>query len=72
MNSLAGVIEQLGNLSKHADQIFSGLIEDATDCFRRAQNVGSRINALQEQISQLDYRSEGLGWVCVVVIGDNF
>lgn len=58
VNSLSGVIEQLGNLAKHADQIFNGIIEDATDCFRRAQNVSQRISVLQEHITALDYRSE--------------
>ena len=60
VNSLAGVIEQLGNLAKHADQIFTGLVDDAAECFRRAQNVSTRINTLQVQIAQLDYRNEGL------------
>jgi hypothetical protein len=59
INALSGVIAQLGSLAKHADQIFTGLIEDASFCFQRAQNNSIRIGDLQDHIQRLDYRNQG-------------
>ena len=46
-------------MAKHADQIFSGLIEEAAACHRRAGDLTQRISAVKDRISKLDYRSQG-------------
>ena len=54
VNSLAGLIKQLSNLSKHADGLFGELISDASAVFQRTVAMNKRVEILRETAKALD------------------
>ena len=54
INSLAGVIKQLSSLSKHAENLFGDLVNEANAIFQRSTSLGQRVHNLYERTSQLD------------------
>ena len=53
-NTLANVIRQLSSLSKHADDMFSELVRDASTIFSRTMSLTERVNKLNVKVTQLD------------------
>lgn len=54
VNSLAGLIKQLSNLSKHAEDLFGELISDASAIFQRTVAMNKRVETLRETAKVLD------------------
>ncbi len=54
VNSLAGVIQQLSSISKHAEDLFGDLVNEASSIFQRSTQLGQRVHTLYERTSQLD------------------
>lgn len=61
VNSLAGVIKQLSSISKHAENLFGDLINEATGIFQRSTALNKRVEVLYQKTSRLDSaaREEG-------------
>lgn len=53
-SSLASIIRQLSSLSKHAEDMFSELVHEATIVFDRANNLQERVGRLKVKVTQLD------------------
>ncbi|XP_033118546.1 wiskott-Aldrich syndrome protein family member 3-like isoform X2 [Anneissia japonica] len=53
-NTLSGVIRQLSNLSKHAEDIFGDLYQEANSVFIRANILQDRIDKLTVKVTKLD------------------
>eukprot|EP00039_Didymoeca_costata_P025503 m.13630 g.13630 ORF g.13630 m.13630 type:complete len:467 (+) comp4888_c0_seq1:110-1510(+) len=53
VNALAGLLRQLANLAKHADDIFGELIEESKALEGRAQDVNRRVSTIKEGITKL-------------------
>ena len=54
VNSLAGVIKQLSSISKHAENLFGDLANEAQAIFQRTTALNQRVLVLYEKTSQLD------------------
>lgn len=54
VNSLAGVIKQLSSISKHAENLFGDLANEANTIFQRTTALNQRVLVLYEKTSQLD------------------
>ncbi len=54
VNSLSGVIQQLSSISKHAEDLFGDLVNEATSIFQRSSVLNGRVQVLYERTSQLD------------------
>ncbi len=54
VNSLAGVIQQLSSISKHAEDLFGDLVNEASSIFQRSTRLSQRVQTLYEKTSQLD------------------
>lgn len=54
VNSLAGVIQQLSSISKHAEDLFGDLVNEAASIFQRSSVLSGRVQTLYERTSQLD------------------
>ena len=54
VNSLAGVIKQLSSMSKHAENLFGDLVEEANNIFQRSTVLTQRVQVLYEKTSVLD------------------
>ena len=53
-NTLANVIRQLSTLSKHAEDMFGELFEEANSFFERANGLQERVERLKVKVTQLD------------------
>nr|XP_055056801.1 actin-binding protein WASF3 [Misgurnus anguillicaudatus] len=53
-NSLSTIIRQLSSLSKHAEDVFSELFNEANTFYVRANGLQDRINRLAIKVTQLD------------------
>ncbi|XP_013410911.1 wiskott-Aldrich syndrome protein family member 2 isoform X2 [Lingula anatina] len=53
-NSLANVIHQLSSLSKHAEDMFGELFNEANAFFQRANHLQERVERLKVKVTQLD------------------
>ena len=62
VNSLAGVIKQLSSISKHAEDLFGDLINEASAIFQRSTSLTQRVEVLYQKTSRLDSaaREEGI------------
>ena len=62
VNSLAGVIKQLSSISKHAENLFGDLINEANSIFQRSAALNQRVETLYQKTSRLDSaaKEEGL------------
>lgn len=62
VNSLAGLIRQLSSISKHAENLFTDLFNEASSIFQRSTALNDRVQRLQETWTQLDasVKEEGL------------
>ena len=62
INSLAGVIKQLSSISKHAENLFGELFNEANSMYQRTANLSERVQRLQEKATTLDsnVKEEGL------------
>ena len=54
VNSLAGLIKQLSNVSKHAENLFSDLFTEAGAIFQRTAALNQRVQTLRERVVKLD------------------
>lgn len=54
INSLAGVIKQLSSISKHAEDLFGDLVNEAGSIYQRSTALGQRVQTLYEKTTQLD------------------
>ncbi|XP_071505618.1 uncharacterized protein [Diadema antillarum] len=52
--TLASIIRQLGNLSKHAEDIFGDLFQESMAISTRAGNIQNRMDAISRAVSQMD------------------
>lgn len=61
VNSLAGVIKQLSSISKHAENLFGDLINEANSIYQRSTALNNRVEVLYQKTSRLDSaaREEG-------------
>lgn len=67
VNSLAGVIKQLSSISKHAENLFADLFNEANVIFQRSTALNERVKNLFEKTALLDASAKedgkrGLGW----------
>ena len=65
VNSLAGVIKQLSSISKHAEDLFGDLINEASAIFQRSTSLTQRVEVLYQKTSRLDSaaREEGIKFI---------
>ena len=54
VNSLAGVIKQLSSISKHAENLFGDLVDEANNIYQRSTALTQRVQVLYEKTSRLD------------------
>ena len=54
VNSLAGVIKQLSSISKHAENLFADLFNEANVIFQRSTALNVRVQNLFEKTALLD------------------
>ncbi len=54
VNSLAGVIKQLSSISKHAENLFGDLVDEANNIFQRSTALTHRVQVLYDKTSRLD------------------
>ena len=54
VNSLAGLIKQLSSLSKHAENLFEELFNDANNIFQRTAGLNTRVEKLRDTVVKLD------------------
>ena len=54
VNSLAGLIKQLSSLSKHAENVFEELFNDANDVYQRTVGLNRRLETLRDTVGRLD------------------
>ncbi|KAK2154668.1 hypothetical protein LSH36_261g03049 [Paralvinella palmiformis] len=57
-STLANVIRQLSSLSKHAEDMFSELTQEANNFFHRANQIQERVDRLKIKVTQLDSTGE--------------
>lgn len=67
VNSLAGVIKQLSSISKHAENLFADLFNEANVIFQRSTALNERVKNLFDKTALLDASAKedgrrGLGW----------
>ena len=69
INSLAGVIKQLSSISKHAEDLFGELINEAGAIYQRSAALGQRVQTLYERTTQLDsaVKEDGEDYIGVCV-----
>lgn len=53
-HTLTGIIYQLSDLSRHANDIFLGIEKEAREVFRRSYKIQGRLRSLQSEIHTLD------------------
>ncbi|XP_069569384.1 actin-binding protein WASF3 [Brachyistius frenatus] len=53
-NTLSAIIRQLGTLSKHAENVFGELFNEANTFYARANSLQDRIDRLAVKVTQLD------------------
>lgn len=58
VNSLAGVIRQLGSLSKHAEDLLSQIIGEIQKVSRKADSLHVRIKDASHRVSRLNPKDE--------------
>ena len=54
VNTLAGLIKQLSSVSKHAENLFGDLVNEANGIYLRTVTLSGRVAGLQEKIQMLD------------------
>ena len=54
INTLAGVIKQISSLSKHAENLFGDLFNEANNIFKRSTVLNKKVGELHDRIRQLD------------------
>ena len=54
VNTLAGLIKQLSSVSKHAENLFGDLVNEANGIYLRTVSLSARVQGLQDGMSQLD------------------
>lgn len=54
VNSLAGLIKQLSNVSKHAENLFMDLFTEASTMFQRTVALNQRVQTLHQCVVKLD------------------
>lgn len=54
VNSLSGVMRQLGSLSKHAEDLLSQVFGEIQKVKRKADSLNSRIERAAQRLSQLN------------------
>lgn len=62
INSLAGVIKQLSSLSKHAENLFGELFNEANNIFQRSAGLNARVGELHKRLKVMDatVKEEGI------------
>ena len=63
VNSLAGVIKQLSSMSKHAENLFGDLVDEANSIYQRSTVLTQRVQVLYEKTSALDSMAKEEGEV---------
>nr|XP_054767906.1 actin-binding protein WASF2-like [Lytechinus pictus] len=58
--TLASIIRQLGNLGKHAEDIFADLLSEATSLTLRARSVQDRLDKLNTTFEKLDSKTDSV------------
>lgn len=58
VKTLCGVMRQLSSLSKHAEDMFGELCNEATNIFQRTNSLHERIQNLSLKVTQLDSNVE--------------
>ena len=53
VNSLSGLIKQLSSISKHAENLFGDLVNEANGIYLRTAAINQRVLGLQDKIAQL-------------------
>ena len=72
VNTLAGLIKQLSSVSKHAENLFGDLVNEANGIYLRTVSLSGRVLGLQDKLQQLDAGGKEDGeclCVCVCVGG---
>ncbi|XP_061608679.1 actin-binding protein WASF3 [Phyllopteryx taeniolatus] len=59
-NTLSAIIRQLSSLSKHAENVFGDLFNEANTFYVRANSLQDRIDRLAIKVTQLDSSVEGV------------
>ena len=54
VNTLSGLIKQLSSISKHAENLFGELFNEATSIYERSSKLNIRVSALHEKAALLD------------------
>lgn len=59
--TLSNIIRQLSSMSKYAEDLFGGLLDDIGVLVQRSTNLQQRINVLTDHVEQLDASSDPVG-----------
>ena len=63
VNSLSGVMRQLGSLSKHAEDLLSQVVGEIQKVKRKADSLNSRIERAAQRVLQLNpLEEQGETW----------
>lgn len=54
VNTLAGLIKQLSSVSKHAENLFGDLVNEANGIYLRTVALSGRVQGLQDRMQKLD------------------
>lgn len=67
INTLAGIIKQISSLSKHAENLFGDLFNEANNIFQRSAVLNGRVGELHDCIRQLDatVKKEGMSNIII-------
>ncbi|GLD64658.1 wiskott-Aldrich syndrome protein family member 3 [Lates japonicus] len=61
-STLAAIIKQLGSLSRHAEDIFGELFNEANSFYLRMSSLQERVDQLAVKVTQLDSTVEEVGF----------
>ena len=58
VNTLSGIIRQIGSLAKYSEDVFDEIIHEADSLHKRAASLQGRISGLAQKVTQLDSNVE--------------
>mgnify|MGYP001794591760 CR=1 FL=1 len=62
VNTLCGIMCQLSSLSKHAEDVFGELFNEANGIYERTNSLHERVQSLALKVTQLDSTVEESKW----------
>ena len=70
VNTLCGIMRQLSGLSKHAEDVFGELCNEANGIYERTNSLHERVQNLSMKVTQLDSTVEESKWSDIYIISE--